>query len=61
MDKDRIKGSFKQITGGIKETVGKLLGDKKTETDGKIEKAGGAVQNAIGGMKDSVRETMGTK
>jgi uncharacterized protein YjbJ (UPF0337 family) len=61
MDKDRVKGSLKQITGGIKEAAGKLLGDKKTETDGKIEKAGGAVQNAIGGMKDSIRETMEKK
>jgi len=61
MDKDRVKGSLKQITGGIKEAAGKLLGDKKTETDGKIEKAGGAVQNAIGGMKDGIRETMGKK
>ncbi len=61
MDKDRIKGSLKQITGGIKEAAGKLLGDKKTETAGKIEKADGAVQNAIGGMKDSIRETMGKK
>ena len=61
MDKDRIKGSIRQIAGGIKEAAGKLLGDKKIETDGRIEKAGGAVQNAVGGMKDTVRETMGKK
>jgi uncharacterized protein YjbJ (UPF0337 family) len=61
MDKDRVKGALKQITGGIKEAAGKLVGDKKTETDGKIEKAQGAVQNAVGGMKDGIREKMGNK
>jgi uncharacterized protein YjbJ (UPF0337 family) len=61
MDKDRIKGSLKQISGSIKTAAGKLLGDKKIEADGRIEKAGGAAQNAIGGMKDSIREATGTK
>jgi uncharacterized protein YjbJ (UPF0337 family) len=61
MDEDRIKGSIKQIAGGIKEAVGRLLGDRKIKTEGQIEKAGGATQNAIGGMKDTIRETMGKK
>lgn len=61
MDKDRVKGSLKQITGGIKEAAGKLVGDKKTETEGKIEKARGAAQNAVGGMKDGIREKIGNK
>jgi uncharacterized protein YjbJ (UPF0337 family) len=55
MDKDRIKGSAEQAKGAVKETAGKLLGDKKLETDGKTDKAAGKVQNAIGGLKDAVR------
>jgi uncharacterized protein YjbJ (UPF0337 family) len=55
MDKDRIKGSAEQAKGAVKETAGKLLGDKKLETDGKTDKAVGKVQNAIGGLKDAVR------
>ena len=43
MDKDRIKGSFKQFSGGIKEAAGKLLGDKKTEAEGKAEKTEGEI------------------
>ena len=39
MDKDRIQGSVKQVVGSVKEVVGKVLGDQKTETDGKAEKA----------------------
>ena len=55
MDKDRIKGSAEQAKGVVKETVGKVLGDKKLQTEGKTDKAAGKVQNAIGGLKDAVR------
>jgi uncharacterized protein YjbJ (UPF0337 family) len=55
MDKDRIKGSAEQAKGSVKEAAGKVLGDKKLETDGTTEKAAGKVQNAIGGLKDAVR------
>jgi uncharacterized protein YjbJ (UPF0337 family) len=61
MDKDRIKGSFKQFSGAIKEAAGKLLGDKKTEAEGKAEKTEGEIQNAVGSMKDTVRETINKK
>ena len=43
------------LKGSVKEAAGKVLGDKKLETDGTTEKAAGKVQNAIGGLKDAVR------
>ena len=55
MDKDQITGSAEQAKGAVKETAGKIFGDKKLETDGKADKAAGKVQNAIGGLKDAVR------
>jgi uncharacterized protein YjbJ (UPF0337 family) len=55
IDKDRIEGSAKQLKGAAKETTGKVLGDKKLETEGAADKAAGKVQNSIGGVKDSVR------
>jgi uncharacterized protein YjbJ (UPF0337 family) len=55
MDKDRINGSAEQAKGAVKETAGKLFGDKKLETEGKTDKAAGRVQNAVGGLKDAVR------
>jgi len=55
MDKDRIKGSAEQAKGAVKEVVGKVLGDKKLETEGKTEKAVGKVQNVVGGLKDALR------
>jgi uncharacterized protein YjbJ (UPF0337 family) len=55
MDKDRIKGSGKQAKGTVKEAAGKALGDAKLESEGKADKTAGKVQNAIGGLKDSLR------
>jgi uncharacterized protein YjbJ (UPF0337 family) len=55
MDKDRIKGSAVQAKGAVKVAAGKVLGDKKLETEGKTDKIAGKVQNAVGGVKDAVR------
>jgi uncharacterized protein YjbJ (UPF0337 family) len=54
MNKDRIEGAAKQAQGSIKETIGKAVGDAKLRSDGKIEKAEGKVQSAIGGLKDAL-------
>jgi uncharacterized protein YjbJ (UPF0337 family) len=58
MDKDRIEGAAKQVKGTIKEAIGKVTGDTKTEAEGKAEKAAGKVQNAVGGAKDSLRDAV---
>ena len=55
MDKDRIKGSARQIVGNIKQVVGKVLGDKKTQDDGKTDEIVGKIQNAVGSAKDTIR------
>ena len=39
----------------MKESAGKIFGDKKLETKGKADKAAGKIQNAVGGLKDAVR------
>lgn len=58
MDKDRIEGAARSVKGSIKETAGKLTGDKKTETEGQADKAAGKVQNSIGGAKDAARDAL---
>jgi uncharacterized protein YjbJ (UPF0337 family) len=55
VDKDRIKGSAEQAKGKVKEWTGKVLGDQKTENEGKAEQIKGTVQNAVGGLKDAMR------
>ena len=56
MDKDRIAGTAKQIKGSLKEAIGTVVGDAKLQSDGKADQAAGKIQNAVGGMKDTVRE-----
>jgi uncharacterized protein YjbJ (UPF0337 family) len=58
MDKDRIVGSAKEIKGSVKETVGKVVGDVKLQSDGRADKVEGKVQNALGGVKDAVRDVL---
>ncbi|HEY0441487.1 MAG TPA: CsbD family protein [Xanthobacteraceae bacterium] len=55
VDEDRVKGVGNQIKGSVKEAAGKLTGDAKLETEGKADKVAGKVQNAVGGLKDTLR------
>jgi uncharacterized protein YjbJ (UPF0337 family) len=55
IDKDRVIGSAKEIKGTVKQTVGKAVGDAKLESEGQADKIEGKVQNAIGGLKDTLK------
>jgi uncharacterized protein YjbJ (UPF0337 family) len=56
MDKDRVKGMAQQGKGAVKEAAGKIMGDEKLKAEGKMDKMEGKVRNAVGGMKDAVRD-----
>ena len=58
MDKDRVQGLMNQAKGAVKEGVGKMAGDAKTEAEGKADKATGKMQNAVGSAKDGVRDAL---
>ena len=55
-DHDRVEGAAKNIGGNIKEAAGKLVGDEKLKAEGRADQAEGKVQNAVGGMKDAIRD-----
>ena len=55
MDKDRIEGAAEQAKGKVKEVAGKLAGDSKLEGEGKADQVAGKIQNAVGGIKDTLR------
>jgi len=55
MDKDRIEGSAKEIKAKTKEVAGKILGDAKLESEGTADQAAGKIQNAVGGVKDTLK------
>ena len=58
MNKDRIEGSATQAKGKVNEVAGKVTGDAKLETEGKSDQVKGKVQNAVGGLKDTVKEAL---
>ena len=55
MDKDRIVGSAKQVKGAVKQVVGQAVDDAKLESEGRADKIEGKIQNAIGGLKDTIK------
>ncbi len=55
MNKNRIDGAGRVVVGGLKETAGKLTGNRTLEAKGWIEKLAGKVQGAAGRAADSVR------
>jgi uncharacterized protein YjbJ (UPF0337 family) len=55
MDREHVKGAADKAKGAIKETAGKLTGDKELQSEGKLDKAKGDVHNAAGNVKDAVR------
>jgi uncharacterized protein YjbJ (UPF0337 family) len=57
MDRDRVAGAAHEVKGSVK-VVGKAVGDGKLQADGKTEKTAGKVQNAVGGVKDTLRDTV---
>jgi uncharacterized protein YjbJ (UPF0337 family) len=56
MDREHIKGAADKAKGAIKDTTGKLTGDKKLQTEVKLDKAKGAAHDAAGNVKDAVRD-----
>jgi uncharacterized protein YjbJ (UPF0337 family) len=56
MDKNRIAGAAKQVKGAIEEAAGKVLGDAKLTAEGKIDKAEGKAQSAVGTAKDELKK-----
>jgi uncharacterized protein YjbJ (UPF0337 family) len=56
MDDDRIKGAAQNMAGKAKEAAGKFTGDSKLEAEGKADQVGGKIRNAVGGVKDSIRD-----
>ena len=64
MDEDRIKGAATDFGGKVKDAVGGLTGDTKTQVEGKADQATGQLQNTFGSAKDAAREgaaTFGTE
>jgi uncharacterized protein YjbJ (UPF0337 family) len=56
MDREHVKGTAEKAKGTIKDTAGKVTGDKKLQSEGKLDKAKGSAHNLAGDIKDAVKE-----
>jgi uncharacterized protein YjbJ (UPF0337 family) len=57
MDENRISGTARNIGGKIEEGAGSLVGDTKTQIQGKLDQVSGTAQNLYGQAADTARET----
>ena len=55
MDKDRLKGKTKDITGRVERQAGEWTDDKEMQSEGASKQVEGKVQNAWGNLKDKTR------
>ena len=58
MDREHVRGTADKAKGAIKETAGKVTGDKELELEGKVDKAKGDLHNAAGNVKDAVKNVV---
>jgi uncharacterized protein YjbJ (UPF0337 family) len=56
MDREHIKGTADKAKGAIKDTAGKVTGDKELQREGKLDKAKGSAHKAAGDVKDAFRQ-----
>ena len=57
MDENRVSGTARNIGGKIEEGAGRLVGDAKTQIQGKLDQASGTAQDLYGQAADAARET----
>jgi len=55
MDREHIKGAADTVKGALKETAGKLAGDKKLQAEGTLDKIKGDAHNVVGDVRDAAR------
>ena len=56
MDREHIKGAADKAKGAMKDTAGKVTGDKELQSEGKLDKAKGEAHNIAGNIKDAARD-----
>ena len=61
MDREHVKGAADKVKGAVKDTAGKMTGDKKLQAEGKIDKAKGEAHKVAGDVKDAARQATDDK
>jgi uncharacterized protein YjbJ (UPF0337 family) len=58
MDREHVKGAADKVKGSIKDTAGKLTGDRELQNEGKMDKVKGDLHNTAGDVKDGIRKAL---
>jgi uncharacterized protein YjbJ (UPF0337 family) len=56
MNKDQVKGRYKEAKGKVKEVAGHAVGNKDVEVKGNVQKNAGKAQAAIGDTKEDLKK-----
>jgi uncharacterized protein YjbJ (UPF0337 family) len=54
--RDKLKGSFHEVKGTIKEELGKVTSDPNLKAEGKAEKKAGKVQQVVATLKGKLAD-----
>jgi uncharacterized protein YjbJ (UPF0337 family) len=57
MNKDRVEGKVKDVTGRVERQAGEWLGDTEKQAHGAVKQAEGKVQNTWGKVKDAAKNS----
>ncbi len=52
---DKIKGTMDKVVGNTKQGIGHATGDKKLETEGKVQEVKGYGEKAVGDVKGAAK------
>ena len=55
---DNLKAAGNKLKGEAKETVGNVTNDPKLQTEGKLDKAKGAIQEKIADVKEAISDKL---
>ena len=58
MNKDQVKGRVEEAKGAVKETTGKIVGNKDLEAKGMVQKVAGKTQAGYGEVKEKVKSAV---
>ncbi len=55
MNKDQVKGRVEEAKGAVKETTGKVVGNKDLQAEGTVDKTAGKTRANYGDAKEKVK------
>jgi uncharacterized protein YjbJ (UPF0337 family) len=58
INKDQVRGRVSEAEGKVKEVVGKVVGNKRLEVEGNLQKNAGAIRASVGDAKHDVAKAL---